>query len=1357
MLMNHCHEIFICHSGEIKNEAGFPLMAMFSYFCGEDFSFFDQASLSQGKRAQPEILQAVSSSRLLLVILSKSFFKSNYTLDELETFLNRNKESFGSELLNTTIVPIFYEISPDTCNDLPDELCLQEASSIDSRSIAEKRKLAKQLIEFTGREISFQYKNDTDGYFWVDVAFGVLKNNFLFKNSPLLKRFQTLSDTGFRERLWSIYQAARLFHSLEDKPTAEIFKSFLSDLEKGKRSQFIALNPTLRNKIELSTSSESEKTADAIQGSIMQNRLTILEDKEKSGQQLTAEEGKERTYLERKITEIANKNIKHTTPLASAVVSFSKSAVSLYLQRLKNCIEQEDDEIFIKIWEQLIQEGSKFCSFEDIRLIAEFLDPLSFALVDLNFSYAAAMQLYEPWLKHSAMQIVDKRYWVEALAVTAQRYYEAEKYDVSKLLYQDALALYQQEGMPFQEILLALMKTSFLMGDLAEATLYMLYIQQFQFTADELQKFKDTAWLDILEKSVFIHLVEEQSWCNRSFGQLVRCEQDKSRYILPFLKALQDTTHHLWLLKDSIPDKWVQNRLLQKASDGYSYVLKLVNQEKISLTHIPLSHSAFVYRGVTSFPDAAIPNKLHKQFEPLPCVWKGVKKILQTARNTIAKRLNSAVTEFDQLSPPSSVQAIMTEAMVSTVHYLLEEGKRIWGEPPCKFAILSMGSLARAETCPFSDLEFTILLEEGSLEYQKIEATRYFKTWVQWVEWQIVALGESERMVTWLPSSGAGLLTIPLKPGFRFDEGGNVPFSGKGSECFLGTADDLLKNFNFVFSGEEVSGDMIAANTLQNAAFLAGDQQCFIEFQEKLGLRLKDFYSFHAEQGTAVFFHQEWALHLLRSHIRDQKFNIVIDTSCPVLNLKEGLLRFPTFFIETLALHQGIMEVSTERRLECLLEKGVIGTAMASALMICIQAGLWWRHKMHIYYGYEEEKIYFSQEASKNSDHNKFLISSPSPYVLSLEEKQQFYMLYHLFLSPTRQLIEHHLPQLVSGMLLKVQPSPWKNIIAYRTAYHHFPELTQTLTHYIEQLKSQKRHLELAHCQHFLTVLQSASNLSPSLTGTSQNQQFWRHRPPTTSTELLLKAVVSGNLRAIQEHLKKYPQDLSTAGDIIDLSQRHFPKITAFQYALWACDKSLCMLLLKYLPEREAIQQWQFFSTERTDIHQKYGIHFNLQPLLNYYLQYIDLCNRRQYAESAEIWCKQISVEQARLPVWLVHFFAEDISSAQGKTAMLWFEKDVQKRSKMMIERANCLQLENFYKKSLAGNGAWVRGAWGAILWAPRGEVDNMSGNQSPLVRHDKLIFSELWRDAQKYQKELTVKLQATALTEESPSSCCVA
>ncbi len=67
---------------------------------------------------------------------------------------------------------------------------------------------------------------------------------------------------------------------------------------------------------------------------------------------------------------------------------------------------------------------------------------------------------------------------------------------------------------------------------------------------------------------------------------------------------------------------------------------------------------------------------------------------------------------------------------------LVKDAFILAGPPPCGYNLRAMGSLGRGQPCPYSDLEWFILVEDK-------EHTPYFKSLAQLLELQIISLGET--------------------------------------------------------------------------------------------------------------------------------------------------------------------------------------------------------------------------------------------------------------------------------------------------------------------------------------------------------------------------------------------------------------------------------------------------------------------------------------------------------------------------------------------------------------------------------------------------------------------------------------
>ena len=86
----------------------------------------------------------------------------------------------------------------------------------------------------------------------------------------------------------------------------------------------------------------------------------------------------------------------------------------------------------------------------------------------------------------------------------------------------------------------------------------------------------------------------------------------------------------------------------------------------------------------------------------------------------------------------------ISRSMKDLITSMVDDCMQIMSNPPCEFSILGLGSTAREEATPYSDLEFCILVEENTDTVQQ-----YFTDFTNLLHLKVVELGE-----TLLPSLG---------------------------------------------------------------------------------------------------------------------------------------------------------------------------------------------------------------------------------------------------------------------------------------------------------------------------------------------------------------------------------------------------------------------------------------------------------------------------------------------------------------------------------------------------------------------------------------------------------------------------
>ena len=159
--------------------------------------------------------------------------------------------------------------------------------------------------------------------------------------------------------------------------------------------------------------------------------------------------------------------------------------------------------------------------------------------------------------------------------------------------------------------------------------------------------------------------------------------------------------------------------------------------------------------------------KGHKVFENI----KKHQVYLQEIRNGLRVGLQSMPSishddlnaEYEHYQKIQELYKVVADGLVTLVSEMLDDCVSLLGESPCHYAAIALGSLARLEATPFSDLEWAILVEESDEEH-KI----YFRKLTQLLHSMVISFGE-----TILPSMGIdclGRFYDDVTPrGFAFD------------------------------------------------------------------------------------------------------------------------------------------------------------------------------------------------------------------------------------------------------------------------------------------------------------------------------------------------------------------------------------------------------------------------------------------------------------------------------------------------------------------------------------------------------------------------------------------------------------
>jgi HEAT repeat protein len=145
------HRVFISHRGTRKHDIAFPMMAIFSYFCGPEFAVLDRVSFGLGEENDTVISEKLLESAHCLVVITKDFFQSKWTVEEVDYFLKARKENPDNQK-KRKIIPLFIGFSPAQCRSLKRSDCETDGQPVSEEDFQKRRWAAEKLSRLSGRE-----------------------------------------------------------------------------------------------------------------------------------------------------------------------------------------------------------------------------------------------------------------------------------------------------------------------------------------------------------------------------------------------------------------------------------------------------------------------------------------------------------------------------------------------------------------------------------------------------------------------------------------------------------------------------------------------------------------------------------------------------------------------------------------------------------------------------------------------------------------------------------------------------------------------------------------------------------------------------------------------------------------------------------------------------------------------------------------------------------------------------------------------------------------------------------------------------------------------------------------------------